>query len=152
LILYTLNIRANDGLFGSSVGKSVNLVYPDGHFQSYPLAQDGTASIHALARGNYTVQVLDAKGLKQIIPVALSRSQTVDIHVPTNLDLTIIILVGLVVALSLILFGRRQFLLSYLRGNRPVHQNLQNAQLKLEEVPITQEQDRQPRRGIIRWY
>ena len=116
LILYTLNIRANDGLFGSSVGKSVNLVYPDGHFQSYPLAQDGTASIHALARGNYTVQVLDAKGLKQIIPVALSRSQTVDIHVPTNLDLIIIILVGLVVALSLILFGRRRSLLSHLRA------------------------------------
>ena len=97
LILYTLNIHANDGLFGSSVGKSVNLVYPDGHVKNYPLNQNGTASIHGLARGNYTVQVLNAKGLKQIIPVALSRSQTVEINVPTNLDLAVIAGLGLLV-------------------------------------------------------
>ena len=41
LILYTLNIQAKDGLFGSSVGKSISLVYPDGHIQNPRSARAG---------------------------------------------------------------------------------------------------------------
>jgi hypothetical protein len=151
LILYTLNIRANDGLFGSSVGESVNLVYPDGHAQNFLLDQNGTASIHGLARGNYTVQVLNAKGLKQVIPVALSRSQTVDINVPTNLDMVVVIGLGLLVALSLIVFGRLQPLRPRERGNRPAHQYPQNALVKSDELQTVKENADLSQDGIIKW-
>jgi len=93
------------------VGKSISLIYPDGHAQNYPLDTNGTVGIHGLARGNYTVQVLNDKGLKQIIPVALSRSQTVDIQVPTNLDLELCS-VWVIVGLSLIVFPRLPMLRS----------------------------------------
>jgi hypothetical protein len=153
LILYTLNVHANDGLFGSSVGKSISLVYPDGHIQDYPLDQNGTASIHALARGNYTVQVLNDKGLKQIIPVALSRSQTVEINVATNLDLFFILGLGLLVGLSLIVFPRLLPWRSRARSTRPrpAIQSPQNALVKSNELQMVKEEVEQPKRGIIKW-
>jgi hypothetical protein len=138
-------------LFGSSVGKSVSLVYPDGHAQNYPLDLTGTASIHALARGNYTVQVLNDKGLKQVIPVALSRSQTVDINVPTNLDMAVVIGLGLLVALSLIVFPRLPLLRSRIKGNRPIPQYPQNALAKSNELQTVKENVELPNSGIIKW-
>jgi hypothetical protein len=151
LILYTLNIHANDGLFGSSVGKSVSLVYPDGHAQNYPLDQNGTVGIHALARGNYTVQVLNAKGLKQTIPVALSRSQTVEIHVPTTLDMAVLIGLGLLVALSLIVFPRLLPLRSRTKSKRPAHQYPQKALVKSKVLQPVEEKSDRPNYGIIKW-
>jgi hypothetical protein len=157
LILYTLNIRAYDGLLGSSVGKSISLIYPDGHAQNYPLDTNGTVGIHGLARGNYTVQVLNDKGLKQIIPVALSRSQTVDIQVPTNLDLGVVLGLGLLVGLSLIVFPRLPMLRSRTNGNRPVHQYPQTALVKPYEVDSyelkkVKEKPNLPNPGIIKWF
>jgi hypothetical protein len=153
LILYTLNIHANDGLFGSSVGKSISLVYPDGHAQNYPLDQNGTVGIHALARGNYTVQVLNAKGLKQTIPVALSRSQTVEIHVPTSLDMAVVMGLGLLVALSLIVFPRLLPLRSRTKSNRsPAPPYPQNALVKSEVLqPVEEKSDVSNNSGIIKW-
>jgi hypothetical protein len=153
LILYTLNIHANDGLFGSSVGKSISLVYPDGHAQNYPLDQNGTVGIHALARGNYTVQVLNAKGLKQTIPVALSRSQTVEIHVPTSLDMAVVMGLGLLVALSLIVFPRLLPLRSRTKSNRsPAPPYPQNALVKSEVLqPVEEKSEVSNNSGIIKW-
>ena len=151
LILYTLNIRANDGLFGSSVGKSVNLVYPDGHVQNFLLDLNGTAAIHGLARGDYSVQVLNAKGLKQNIPVALSRSQTIDINVPTNLDLMVVAGLGLLVALSLIIFGRLQPLRPRTKNDRPAHQYPQNALVKADELQPVEEKVDVTKHDIIKW-
>jgi hypothetical protein len=151
MILYTLNIRANDGLFGSSVGESVALVYPDGHIQNYPLDLNGTAMIHGLARGNYSVQVLNAKGLKQNIPVALSRSQTIDVNVPTNLDLIVVIGLGLLVALSLIVFGRLQPLRVRTKSDRPTNQYPQNALAKADELQPVEEKIAVTNDGIIKW-
>ena len=150
LILYTLNIRANDGLFRSSVGTSVSLVYPDGHSQNYPLDQNGTVGIHALARGNYTVQVLNSKGLKQIIPVALSRSQTVDINVPTHLDLAVILGLGLLVGLSLILFPRLLPLRSRAKRSRPAVKSPQTILVRPEFQPV-KENVSTPSEEIIKW-
>jgi len=159
LILYTLDIRANDGLFGSSVGNSVNLVYPDGHAQGYPLDLNGTAAIHGLARGNYTVQVLNDKGLKQVIPVALSRSQTININVPTNLDLAMVIGLGILVALSLIIFGRLQPLRVRTKNERsgglPSQQTtlVKQYEVKSYELKtVRKKSDMSPKAGIIKWY
>ena len=127
LILYKLSIRSKDTLFGSPAGKSINLVYPDGHVSNYTLDQNGAVVIDSLARGNYGVQVLNARGLKQVIPVALSRSQEVSIKVPTFLDLGLVISAGLIVAAGLILFGRRQVRRSHLRKISPASQEPHNA-------------------------
>jgi len=152
MLLYTLHVQSNDGLFGSSVGKSVNLVYPDGHVQNYLLDKSGAAVIRSLARGNYTVEVLEANGLKQVIPVALSRSQTVDINVPTNLDLIVVIGLGLLVAISLIIFGRLQPLRRRIKDDRPPHQYPQKALVKVSEFSKTEEKGGLPNPGIIKWY
>jgi len=151
MILYTLNIRANDGLFGSSVGKSVALVYPNGHIQNYPLNLNGMAVIHGLARGNYSLQVLNAKGLKQNIPVALSRSQTIDVNVPTNLDLLVVGGLGLLVALSLIIFGRLQPLRPRTKSDRPAHQYPQNPLAKADELQPAEEKAALTKEDIIKW-
>jgi hypothetical protein len=157
LILYTLNIRANDGLFGSSVGKSVNLVYPDGHVQNFALDANGSAGIHGLARGNYTVQVLKDKGLKQIIPVALSRSQTVDINVPTSLDLAVVLGLGLLVGLSLIVFPRLPRKRSQKNVNQPAPQFQTVAMVKPYEVNSyelkkVKEHTDLAKPGTMKWY
>ncbi len=134
LILYSLSIRARDGLFGSSVGKSANLVYPDGHMINLPFDQNGLITVHGLARGNYTVQVMDARGLRQVIPVSLSRSQTVEIKIPTDLDLVAFISLGLLSAVGLLLYGRRRWLIARLRRNPPAFQKTRNGGVKSKDV------------------
>jgi hypothetical protein len=153
LILYTLNVRANDGLFGSTVGKSVNLVYPDGKTVNYPFSAQGTIGIHGLARGNYTVQVLDAKGLRQIIPVALSHSQTVDIKVPTSLDIFVLLSLGLLFVVGLILFGRRrQIFVARVKPDRPlVARHAQNTLVRVEEQSISDQEKQPASDGMIKW-
>jgi len=112
----------------------------------------GQPRSHGLARGDYSVQVLNAKGLKQNIPVALSRSQTIDINVPTNLDLLVVAGLGLLVALSLIVFGRLQPLRSRTRNDRPAaHQDPQNALVKSDELLPVEEKVAVTRDEIIKW-
>ena len=151
LILYSLSVRANDGLFGSSVGKSINLVYPDGSMLNFPFDKTGAVVIHSLARGNYTIQVLDDKGLKQIIPVALSRSQTVDIKVPTNIDLVILISTGLFLALGLLLIGRFQFRRPRSMSKNPSYLAAPNAPLTVENLQPVEEHANFGEDGLIGW-
>lgn len=153
LILYTLTVRANDGLFGSTVGKSANLVFPNGTSVNYPFDANGTITIHGLARGNYTVQVMDAKGLRQVIPVALSHSQTVDIRVPTGFDIFVVISLCLLAMVGLVLFGRRrQIFGSRTSSNQPVPApQIQKSLVRVEERPDTDEKNQPARNGIIKW-
>jgi hypothetical protein len=110
LLLYSLRISAKDGLFGSPVGKSVNLQFPDGHVENYPLDQNGTVEIHSLARGNYSTELVGTYGLSSRTPVALSRNQDVSTKVVTYLDLAAVGLLGVIVALGLLLYGRPSLL------------------------------------------
>ena len=153
LILYSLSIHATDGLFGSSVGKSVNLVYPDGKVLNYPYDLSGTVSIHGLARGNYSVQVIGAKGLKQVIPVALSRSQTVEIKIPTNVDLLLLFFLGMLVVLGLLVFGRRQlFMIQMKRLRNAYHQQAQSVKAKLDDIQSAKDRKAEPSNPeVIKW-
>lgn len=151
LILYSLTVRAKDGLVGSSVGKSINLIYPDGHVINYPFDKNGSVAIDGLARGNYTVQVIDAKGLKQVIPVALSRSQTVEIKVPTKLDLVIAASLGLAAVLGLILYGRRRRLGGWMKRNRPALLKAKTTGVKLENLQAVDVKAELTDRNFIKW-
>ena len=106
LLLYSLKINVKDGLFGSPVGKSVNIQFPDGQIQNYPIDHAGTVEVHSLARGIYTIDLVGTNGVSSKTPVALSRNQVVNSKVITYLDLSVVGAIGLLFALGLILFGR----------------------------------------------
>jgi hypothetical protein len=106
LLLYTMRINAKDGLFGSPVGKTVEVTFPDGQKNSYPIDKTGLVEIHSLARGIYHVELTGTNGLAADIPVALSRNQDVNVNVITYLDLSVVALIGLAFALGLIIYGR----------------------------------------------
>jgi hypothetical protein len=110
LLLYSLRISAKDGLFGSPVGKSVNVEFPDGRVLNYPLDQTGMVEIPSLARGNYYIELVGANGLSNRTPVALSRNQDISTKVVTYLDLTIAGALGAFIALGLLLYGRPSLL------------------------------------------
>ena len=151
LILYSLTIHATDGLFGSTVGKSINLVYPDGKVLNYPYDLSGSVTINNLARGNYSVQVIGAKGLKQVIPVALSRSQTVEVKIPTNIDLIILFSLGLLVVLGLLVFGRRQLVMARVRSIRAAYQQTQAAKAKVGNVQTPDGKSKLSNPEVIKW-
>ena len=151
LILYSLTIHATDGLFGSTVGKSINLVYPDGKILNYPYDLSGTVTINNLARGNYSVQVIGAKGLKQVIPVALSRSQTVEVKIPTSIDLIILFGLGLLMVLGLLVFGRRQLVMARVRSIRAGYQQTQAAKAKLGNVQTSDGKAKLSNPEVIKW-
>lgn len=110
LLLYSLHISAKDGLFGSPVGKSVNVEFPDGRIENYPLDRNGTVEIHSLARGNYYTELVGAYGMSNRTPVALSRNQDVNTKVVTYLDISVVGLLGVVLAFGLLLYGRPSIL------------------------------------------
>ncbi len=117
LLLYSLKVSASDGLFGSPVARSVDVQFPDGQVKNYLLDRSGGLAVHGLARGIYRIELVGVKGIKNIIPVALSRNQEVDVKVITYLDLAFAGLIGLGLVLGLIFYGR-PWLLRFLFGRR----------------------------------
>lgn len=117
LLFYTMSVDASDGLFGNRIGKSVNLTFPDGTAKNFPLDEDKVARIHALPRGNYTIEFVGTNGMSNRIPVALSRNQEVHTKVITYLDMAVVGLAGLALALGLLLYGR-PWLLDYVRPKK----------------------------------
>lgn len=113
LLLYTLKVESKDGLFGSPVGKSVAVQSPDGQVKNYDLDKSGMLEIHSLARGIYRIELIGTNGMKNIIPVALSRNQDVSVRVITYFDMAFGIIITLLVVLGLIFYGR-PWLLHYL--------------------------------------
>ena len=106
LILYSLEIKARDGFFGTPVGNSVSLEYPDGHIQTFNLDSNGKITIHSLARGTYFIVINGVNGMKNRSPVALSRNQVVNSKILTSVDLALAGGLLLVLALALLFAGR----------------------------------------------
>jgi len=122
LLFYSMRVGAQDGLFGTPVGESVNLEFPDGSVHNYPLNENGMAEIDSLPRGIYTINFPGIKGMSNPTPVALSRDQEVHTKVITNLDMAVVGALGLMLALGLLLYGRPWLLTSLLGKKRPVMQ------------------------------
>jgi hypothetical protein len=104
LLLRTAHLSTRDLLFGSAVGKSVALTYPDGRQTSVRLDRHGKATVENLARGLYTMKV-NAPGYSFDRPVALSRNQYIDLPVLTYLDIAVGS--GLLMLVGGILFAMR---------------------------------------------
>lgn len=106
LILYSLQVNAQDGFFGFPVGKAITMEYPDGKVVEFPLDDSGKVSIPLLARGTYYIQVTGVSGMSNRIPVALSRNQDVSIKIITALDMAVAGGLALLLALGLLVYGR----------------------------------------------
>jgi hypothetical protein len=118
LLLYSLNISTKDGLFASPIGKSIDLIFPNGQTRNYALDQTGTLDIHALARGIYHISVKGVQGLGTTTPVALSRNQVVKLNIVTRADIAVAACVGFGFAFGLIVYGRPRLVTSLFRRKR----------------------------------
>ncbi len=106
LILYSLQVNAKDGLFGTPIGESLLLEFPDGRIEEFPLDDQGSVKIDSLARGTYFMRISGVKGIDNRIPVSLSRDQNVNMKVITYLDITVFGVLGFIFVLGLLLYGR----------------------------------------------
>lgn len=106
LLLYAINVRAKDALFGFPVGEGINLRYPDGSTRFIAFDENNELVIDDLARGLYRLQVLGARGMAPETPVAVSRNQVVELKVLSALDMALAGGAGLIGALGLLLIGR----------------------------------------------
>ena len=130
LLLYSAIVNANDALFGFSVGHGITLEYPDGHTQDFSFSPNKDIHLDTLARGTYRIKVNGVQNLTGWTPVALSRSQTVQLQVFSSVDVAAITALGIVIALTMLFYGRpflmKLPLLAY-RGRRRRAQSMLGA-------------------------
>jgi hypothetical protein len=106
LLFYRVKFVGRDLLFGRMTGQGVALERPDGVVVRVPFS-DGTAQLESLARGTYQVRIYGS-GWSFTRPVNISRDSVFEIEVITRGDMVLIAAVILLLALSLVLVGRRQ--------------------------------------------
>ena len=104
LAFFTLTVRGEDALFGSSVGTHARLELPNGRARDLDLV-NGRAVVASLPRGHYRITVTD--GVYRLPqPLVLSRSQVAVVPVVTMLDMLVVAGGLLLVALGLVFLGR----------------------------------------------
>jgi hypothetical protein len=104
LAFYTLTVRGEDMLFGSSVGTHARLELPNGAVRRLTFVH-GVAVVRSLPRGSYKITLGD--GVYQIPqPLLLSRSQVAVVPVVTLLDASVVGGGLFALALGLLLVGR----------------------------------------------
>ena len=105
LLFYRVSVDARDALFGFRTGSSLRVVGPSGR-PMYATIKNGTAELPLLPRGSYEVRV-SGGGTSFIRPVSISKDQTLDLAVLSYLDVAVIGGTLLLLAVSLLLLGRR---------------------------------------------
>jgi hypothetical protein len=106
LLLYKAHFTARDALFGFPIGTGIRMEYPDGKVAAYTFNPKDGYALDGLARGIYRVKVTGAKGYAPATPIALSRDQDVQLMVFSYVDLAVFLVIGLLLSLGLLLFGR----------------------------------------------
>jgi hypothetical protein len=107
LLFFGMTVRMRDALFGFEQRGSVDLEYPDGSTQRLPLGDDGELAVPALPRGEYTLTPV-GPGPRISRPLALSRTQDVDVSFYSWLDLLVVGLLVVGVAGGLAWVGARR--------------------------------------------
>ena len=108
LLFYRVQVVGRDMLFGSLAGKGVALEKPNGKLARFPFV-DGKATMPSLARGTYQMH-LYGPGASFTRPISISKDQLVEIEVISPVDLGLIVSLLVLIALSLLVVGRRQHL------------------------------------------
>jgi hypothetical protein len=108
LLFYPARFTSKDAIFGFHVGSAVVLRYPNGKVRRHEFGRGGEVKLPRLPRGEYNVKV-DGWGMSPERPVALSRSQDVDLKVISYLDIFLVGLLLAAVALGLVILPRAHF-------------------------------------------
>jgi hypothetical protein len=115
---YPLHFESRDLLFGFPIGSEIVLTFPNGHTERHRLGPRASLTLPPLPRGEYRVQVVGARGMSFLVPVALSRTQEVPLRVISYLDAALVLGFLLALALTLLLV-RRPALRASLRPRVP---------------------------------
>jgi hypothetical protein len=105
LQLRQLTIAAHDRFFGTHVGSTVTVTYPDGRRVSYRFDRARQVVLTGLARGQYQIHI-DGGGLLTAQAVVLSRNQIVNMPILTWPDIITVIVVLAVAAVAAIMRQR----------------------------------------------
>jgi hypothetical protein len=105
--LYDMTISANDALYGSALGTGARVTGPDGRVMSVRFDASHKATLQQLPRGRYQVTVLGARGVVLDEQINLSRDHAVPATVVSLADLTTVGGGLLLIAITLLLIGRR---------------------------------------------
>ena len=106
VLLYSATVSANDALFGFPIGNGISLEYPDGHVKSLSFGANKSLSLDLMARGTYRIKVEGVQSLTGWTPIALSRDQTVQLQVFSYIDVAVLGALGVLIALTLLFYGR----------------------------------------------
>jgi hypothetical protein len=106
VLLYSAHFTARDALFGFPIGTGIHMEYPDSEVQDYTFDPQKGYALHGLARGIYKVTVTGAQGYAPPTPIALSRSQDVELMVFSYLDMGFLVSIGLLLSVGLLWYGR----------------------------------------------
>lgn len=119
LLFYRAEVKSVDLLFGEPAGEGVEVTAPDGTVSRYPFDSDGYVTMPAVPRGEYRMAVY-GPGLSFTRPVSVSKDQQVELMVISDLDLALILGVLLLIAISLLVVGRRHHISAW-SGRRGAH-------------------------------
>lgn len=106
VLLFALTVSTRDAFFGGALQGPLELIYPDASVARATVGPSGDVDFGTLPRGQYTL-IFHTQGLSPPTPVALSRSQTALIRIVTYLDLAVTGAVLLLLAVLLVVLGRR---------------------------------------------
>jgi hypothetical protein len=106
VLLYSAHFNARDALFGFPIGTGIHMEFPDGDVQDYSFDPKEGYTLDGLARGIYKVTVTGAQGYAPPTPIALSRSQDVELMVFSYIDMGFLVSIGLILSVGLLWYGR----------------------------------------------
>jgi hypothetical protein len=106
LLFYRAEVKSSDLLFGVPAGDGVQVTAPDGEVTRYPFDADGYVTMPAVPRGEYKMAVY-GPGISFTRPVSVSKDQEVELMVVSDLDVALVVGVLLLIAISLLIVGRR---------------------------------------------
>jgi len=106
LMYYPARFTARDLLFGFPIGNAVRVKFPSGRIEFFDLDGKGEATVPALPRGSYMVNVEGVFGYAPVTPLAMSRKQEVVLKVISVLDMIVVAAAVMAVAVGLLIVNR----------------------------------------------
>ncbi len=105
---HDLTVTGYDALLGYGTGADAVITFPDGTIQTKPLGTNDAAVFARLPRGTYKAQVTAGSSIVASQQLRLSRESTVSVPVISPLDVAIVLGSITLVALALVLIGRKK--------------------------------------------
>lgn len=105
LLFYGVKVHVYDAFFGRSLGRSIDVGYPDGTVSRVALDHHGRVELPALPRGDYTFTTI-GPGPTMSRPIAISREQVVDLKFYSWVDIFVFLDLMLIFVVGVLWWGR----------------------------------------------